>query len=291
MNKERSKQHLPVDHQLEGKAEPLRRLAAKEHAAKEDLKIIHHRAVLGVDGHFKGDGILCIVDDGVCAAHGVVHTVVDIELCRILLPYTGEAHIGFIRNDERRRNGVHGLCGVFVVVADGGDDGGDILRIRTEAVEDAECHDGAGLRMVDAVDDVADIVQIPGDLGKLRLSFAVPEGEKNIACGLRHTPHVGKAVLRVAHIGKGFIRPLNVSADGGIGFYLFKCDHGYLLRDKGSAQHDGHGVFFHLTDGFFHINGGEAAVFVKDAALHHGQANIPARCRIGSGGNGIVHRA
>ena len=61
------------------------------------------------------------------------------------------------------------------MIADGGDDGGGLLGRRAHLVEDSEGHDRAGLRMVDAVDDVADIVQPACDGGELARAVVIAQ--------------------------------------------------------------------------------------------------------------------
>ena len=118
---------------------------------------------------------------------------------------------------------------MLVVVADGCDDGGDILRVCAKAVENAECHDGAALRVVNPVNDVADVMQVAGNLCQLRLAFGVAEREQDVTRRFRNASDMSEAVLREAHVDERFVRPLNIGADGWIRFDLFKRNHACFL--------------------------------------------------------------
>lgn len=71
-------------------------LRQRSMAAKEDFKVIHHRAILGVDGHLKRNGFVRVVDIGTRTAHGEVDAVVNIEFGWICFPNAGIPHIRFI---------------------------------------------------------------------------------------------------------------------------------------------------------------------------------------------------
>ena len=150
-----------------------RRAAAQEHAVHEDLKILDHRAHLRVDGERETD--LLVGERDLVLFDGVVDAVVDVEGGAGLRPHTVRAHVHLIRQDERRRHGVDREGGLFVVIADGGDDGGGLLGRRAHFIENTKGHDRAGLRMVDAVDDVADIVQPARDGGELARAVVIAQ--------------------------------------------------------------------------------------------------------------------
>ena len=44
----------------------------------------------------------------------------DIKAGLVLIPYAVSSYVGLIRNDQGRRNGVHGPSGGFVMVSNGG---------------------------------------------------------------------------------------------------------------------------------------------------------------------------
>ena len=83
--------------------------------------------------------------------------------------HAAAAHVALVGEYERGGDLVDGRAGTLVVVADGGDDLGDLLGWHAHVVEYAEGHHRAGERMLVAVDGVADVVHVAGDFGKLRV--------------------------------------------------------------------------------------------------------------------------
>ena len=151
----------------------LRRAAAQEHTVHENFKILDHCAYLRVDGKRQAD--LLFRQRDLVLFDGVIHAVVNVERRAGLFAHAVRAHIHFIRQNERRCHGVDREGGFFIVVADGGDDGGRLFRACAHLVEDSEGHDRAGLRMIDAVDDVSDIVQPARDGGQLARAVVVAQ--------------------------------------------------------------------------------------------------------------------
>ena len=221
----RSDQLLLVDHQLELQAQLLRRLAAEDHALQEDLKIIHDGAEVRIDGELQLDERPGLVDLQLRLGDGIIHPVVDIEAADVGVAHTAAAHIGFVRQNQRRGHGVHRDARALVVVADGGGDGGDLLRIKASLVQDAEGHDGAALAVVHPVHQVADVVEIGGDLCHLHRPLRMIQRLQDIACHFRHMGHMGKAVLRIAQSDEGFVRLGDIGADGRILADLFISHH------------------------------------------------------------------
>ena len=115
------------------------------------------------------------------------------------------------------------------MVADGGDDGGDLRRVAVQIVQNAEGHDGTGLGVVDAVHQVPDIVEEPGDPRQLHRPLRVAQGPQDIPRVLRHYGDVGEAVLRKAQSDEGLVRPLDIGADGGVVLHFFKGQHQFVL--------------------------------------------------------------
>ncbi|CAN4017880.1 selenide, water dikinase SelD, partial [Dysosmobacter welbionis] len=222
----RSDQLLLVNHQLELQAQLLRCLSTEEHPAHEDLKIVHDRAVLRVHGQLQLDERVLLVDlqDGLL--HRVVHPVMDVEAGHIRIPDPAAADVGLVRQDQCRRHGVHRHAGALVVVADGGDDGGDLLRRTIHVVQNAEGHDRTGLGVIHPVHQVADVVKKPGDLCQLHRPLRIPQGGEDIGGVFRHRRHVGKAVLRIAQSGQRLVRPLDIGPDRRIVFHILIGKHG-----------------------------------------------------------------
>ena len=75
----------------------------------------------------------------------------------------------FVREDVGGGHRAYGHAGQLFMVADGAEDRGDFSSVHAHLVEDLEGDGGPNHGMVDPVDDVADIVQIGGDLGEARL--------------------------------------------------------------------------------------------------------------------------
>ena len=225
----RSDQLLLVDDELELQAELFGSLAAEDHALHENFKIVHDGAEVRVDRQLQLDERAVLVDLQRGLFYGVIHTVVDVERRRVLIANAAAAHIGLVRKDESRCNGVDRHAGALVVVADGRDDRRDVLGPEAERSQNLERHDGAALRVLDAVDQIADVVQIACDLRQLDGVGVVAERFEQIARHSRHMRHMGKAVLRIAQRHERFVRLGDIGADRFIFFDLFKSHKSYLL--------------------------------------------------------------
>jgi len=101
-----SDQGLLVDHQLEMQAQFFRSLAAKKHAAHEDLKIIHHRTVFGVYVQLQKDLCFFFVDGKGCFPGRVIDSVVDVEGCDVLIAHPCAAYIRFVCQDHGSGHGI-----------------------------------------------------------------------------------------------------------------------------------------------------------------------------------------
>ena len=80
-------------------------------------------------------------------------------------------------------------------------------------IKQTEGHDRTALRVLHAVDQVADVVQVAGDFGKLDLVRVVFKLAKDIRCRFGHARDVRKAVLGKAKRAQGFVRLLNIGSD------------------------------------------------------------------------------
>ena len=154
---------------------------------------------------------------------------------RVRVADAASSYIRLIRKDERRRQRIDRHARALIVIADGRHDSRHILSGTAETRQDLEGHHRAALRVIDPVDQIADIVQIARDLRQLHRVGVVAEGFENIACGLRHVGHVGKAVLRIAERDQRLVRLLNISADRFVGSYFLKS-HKLLLNSSLSTK-------------------------------------------------------
>ena len=66
--------------------------------------------------------------------------------------------------------GVHREGRAFIVVANGRAHGGNFVRAHAQLIQNTKGHHRAALRVVNPIDDVADIVKISRDPGQLSLS-------------------------------------------------------------------------------------------------------------------------
>ena len=131
-------------------------------------------------------------------ADGPVYPVMNIKGILALVPYPGMAHVGFVRQDQGGGNVAYRLGGALVVVADGTDHFRALLRVHPHLIQQPEGHNGPALGVLLPVDDVADVVEISGDLRQLRLPLALAQGQQDPLRLRSHPPHMGKAVFRIA---------------------------------------------------------------------------------------------
>ena len=136
-----------------------------------------------------------------------------VEIRAVRIPDAAAAHIRLVGQNQRCGDRIDRKCGGFVMVADGGDDSRDIFRIRAHLVKNPERHDRAALRVIDSVDNIADIMQVSRHARKLCLTFAVSEHPKDAAGAVRYLDDVGEAVFRIAKRDERFVRFQNVGSD------------------------------------------------------------------------------
>ena len=99
------------------------------------------------------------------------------------------------------------------MIADGRRDERDLLRLKAHVVENAERHDCAALAVIDAVDQIADVVEIACDLCQLHHPLRIAQRLQDIARLLCNSGHMRKAVLREAKGAQGSIGLRDIGMD------------------------------------------------------------------------------
>ena len=110
------------------------------------------------------------------------------------------------------------------MVSDGGDDGGNVVRVGTHVVQETESHDGAALSMFYTVDDIADIMEEAGYFYQLNLMIRMSESFEDFCCSHRYLGNMSKAVLCIAKGSERLIGLFNVCVYSRILPYVFKCN-------------------------------------------------------------------
>ena len=118
---------------------------------------------------------LILVDLQFRLGHRIVDSVMDIKLAAVLVAHPAAADVGFVRQNQRRRHGTDRRTCPLVVVANGSDHLGNVQGVHMQMVQQAEGHHRPALRMVDAVDQVANVVEVGRDLDQLHLPGGVPQ--------------------------------------------------------------------------------------------------------------------
>ena len=113
----------------------------------------------------------------------------------------------------------------LVVVADCGDDGRHVARRHVHVFQDAEGHHRAALRMLDAVDEVADIVQIARDARQLHLVFGVAQRLQDIRRRFGYARNVREAVLGKPERFERFVGAGDIGFNFFVVLNIFKCNH------------------------------------------------------------------
>ena len=145
-----------------------------------------------------------------------------VECGRVFVAHARLAHICLVGDDDRSSDSVDRIGVWLVVVADGGDHSSDVLRLHAHVIENAHRHQRARLRVVVAVDDVADVVHIASNARDLNVVLGILQLLEDLSSHRRHMRHMRKAVLSEAHSHERAIRFFNVDADRLIVFYIFK---------------------------------------------------------------------
>ena len=114
-----------------------------------------------------------------------------------LFPHAAAAHISFVANNQRSRNGVHRAAGGFVMVGNGRNNGNAVRNAQIILLQNLVGQQAAVFRVVGAVDGVADIVHVPGNFSKLNIMGAVVKLFQDVRSGFRHVDAV-----RLRMVGK-----------------------------------------------------------------------------------------
>ena len=209
----RLQQAQAVDIQLEGQLQEFRRTAAEEHPLQKDLEVVHHGAEFGVDAQGEGEGAPLRVQCQLGTLGGIVDPVMDVEVDGIPVTDPAAAHVGLVRQQKGRGDGVHRKGGGIIVMADGCDDGGHIGGLHAHVVQDPEGHYRSGLGVVVAVDHVADVVHKACDAGQLLVVLSISELGQDAGGKLGAAGDVGKAVLGKAPGQQGLVGLGDIGAD------------------------------------------------------------------------------
>ena len=153
----------------------------------------------------------------------------DVEFGSIPSPHAVSAYVGLVRQNQRGGNRIHRRSRLFVVVANRRDDNRDFLRIHAHAPQNRHRHDRATVRVVGAVDDVSDIVQITGDFRELCVTLRIAELQEYVLRGLRDLADVREAVLGEPEGDQRFVLFLDVGVYRLVRLYFFYSYHTQLL--------------------------------------------------------------
>ena len=108
------------------------------------------------------------------------------------------------------------------MVADGRGHQRDLSRREAPLIEQSEGNQRAALAVVYPVDEVADIVQIPGDLGQLHRALGIAQNLQNMPRLFGYRQHVPEAVVGVADGGQSLVGPRDVGPNHRIPTELLK---------------------------------------------------------------------
>lgn len=181
------------------------------------------RADAGIDPQAEGDALPFPGDRQGGVHNGVVDPVVDIEGRAVGRgAYPAAPHVTLVRKDERGGNRRDGRGSVLVVVADSGDDGGDLRMIHGSASAGYQKQQRARQRVVAAVDRVADIVHISRDPAQLTGAGIISELFEDVPGDIG-----GQSHMRVAMVGE----PEHPQ------WRDCRFDQGALRRDCGGYRH------------------------------------------------------
>ena len=126
------------------------------------------------------------------AFHGEIHSVVNVRKAdvRDVVFDAALMHVRLVGNDQCGRDIRYGLAVLLVVVADGHHDLRGAYGAHTHTRKDLIREDGARLRVIFAVDAVADVVQIARDLCQADALFVLSERAQKFARPLAYDPRV-----------------------------------------------------------------------------------------------------
>ena len=125
---------------MEDQSQRLRRLLAQKHPLHENFQILHHGTKLRIHRQNQTDAGMLLVKFQMAVRNGVVHPVVDVQRHGSLVPHSGTANVGFVRQNQRCREGAHRLAGAEVEHGEGypgwnPDPSSRLLRVAETAYE------------------------------------------------------------------------------------------------------------------------------------------------------------
>lgn len=201
-----------VDHQVEVAGEELGRLAHHRHPVEEDFKVFDHMGKAGVNGQVEGNGFFGGGDEDFAAGGRIVHPVVDVKVLHRLVLHAAAVDVGFVGDDQRGRDFCRRVPSLLLMVADGVHDQGALVGRHSHARQDTPGNQAAAEGVVLAVEQVADVVEITGNVGQFLRAFGVIEFFEDGSGRLPDQCGVAFAMLGIAKREQGLVSLLNEGA-------------------------------------------------------------------------------
>ena len=133
-----------------------------------------------------------------CRMNRKIDPIVYIIGSRVSIPYAGRPYVRLICKDQRRRNIADRDTGSLVVIANGGNHFSNLVGSHLHPIQNPERHHRSRLRVIDPIDQIADVVEITCDFGQLCGAIVETELLQEISGSFRNSRDVSKAMLGVA---------------------------------------------------------------------------------------------
>ena len=166
-----------------------------------------------VDGQLQLDDRVGGVDLELRFGDGVVDAVVDVEGRFVAVADAVAADVAFVREDQRGGKRADRHSAAFIVVADRGNDQAYLFRREIQVIQQPERHDRPRLTVVNAVNKVADVMEIAGNFYQLDHPLVVTERAQNVTGFFRHERDVRKTVFGKSQRRKRHIRLPDIGVD------------------------------------------------------------------------------
>ena len=137
----------------------------------------------------------------------------NVKSSKIFIPNTTTTHISLVRQDHRRSHRINRDSGTLIVIANRRDDRRHFGRVTSHIVENTPGHHRTGLGMIFTVYQVANIMEITGNLRQFYGPFIMTHRLQNITCCFRHMNNMGKAMFCKAQCAQRLISTDNICFD------------------------------------------------------------------------------
>lgn len=132
----------------------------------------------------------------------------------VILLHAAAADVGLVGENQGSADAAYGDAVSLIVIADGADDRRDVSRRNVQLCQNLESHERSGLTVIDAVDDISDVVQPGGGESQIDGVGIVPECLQDAAGPFSDDPDMSRSVLGVPQRFQRLVLAIDIDFGG-----------------------------------------------------------------------------